>query len=176
MFKNRTLQLHFVTPKHYLYYNRSNNLSLSLKIAYIFSLLTNSWRYITFYIIYSIRCDNYVNFQWCQELKCVPIMEPPVAIDGGWGEWSSWSECSRTCGAGVSIMERNCDHPRPAAGGKFCVGERRRYRMCNIDPCPEDQPTFRAEQCSSYNNHTYEGNMYTWMPYYDKGKILKLFR
>lgn len=98
-------------------------------------------------------------------------MEPPMAIDGGWGEWSSWSECSRTCGAGVSIMERECDHPRPAAGGKFCVGERRRYRMCNIDPCPEDQPTFRAVQCSSYDNHTYEGKKYTWTPYYDKGNV-----
>lgn len=97
-------------------------------------------------------------------------MESPAPIKGGWGDWGSWSECSRTCGAGVSIMERECDHPRPTAGGGFCVGERRRYRMCNIDPCPEDQPTFRAVQCSSFNNRTYEGKKYTWVPYFDKGK------
>lgn len=99
-------------------------------------------------------------------------MDPPVAIDGGWGEWSSWSHCSRTCGTGVSIIERKCDHPKPAAGGKFCVGERRRYRICNTERCPENQPSFRAVQCSSYNNQTYDGKKYTWLPYFDKGKYI----
>lgn len=50
------------------------------------------------------------------------MIDLAVAIDGGWGEWSSWSECSRTCGSGVSIMKRECDHPTPTAGGKFCIG------------------------------------------------------
>ncbi|KRT86067.1 hypothetical protein AMK59_1874, partial [Oryctes borbonicus] len=112
---------------------------------------------------------------WCQEQKCVPIMEPPVAINGGWGEWSSWNECSRTCGAGVSIMQRECDHPKPAAGGKFCVGERRRYRICNAHPCPEDQPTFRAVQCTSFNNKTHEGKKYTWVPYFDQDEPCELY-
>lgn len=103
-------------------------------------------------------------------------MEPPVAIDGGWGEWSSWSECSRTCGAGVSIMQRECDHPAPTAGGRFCIGERRRYRICNTQQCPPDQPTFRSIQCTKYNNHTYEGKIYEWQPYFDQGEcILKEF-
>lgn len=99
-------------------------------------------------------------------------MEPPIAIDGGWGEWNSWSECSRTCGAGVSIMQRECDHPKPSAGGQFCVGERRRYRICNTDPCPDDQPTFRAVQCSGYDNHTKDGKTYTWVPYFDQGMFM----
>lgn len=60
--------------------------------------------------------------QWCQDHKCVPMIDLAVAIDGGWGEWSSWSECSRTCGSGVSIMKRECDHPTPTAGGQFCIG------------------------------------------------------
>lgn len=124
----------------------------------------------TFVITSHKLVKTFVLLQWCQEQKCVPIMDPPVAIDGGWGEWSSWSECSRSCGAGVSIMQRECDHPRPTAGGRFCVGERRRYKMCNTDPCPDDQPTFRAVQCSSYNNRTHEGKQYTWLPYFDQGK------
>jgi hypothetical protein len=100
----------------------------------------------------------------------VPIMEPPVAIDGGWGEWSSWSECSRTCGAGVSVTQRECDHPTPTAGGRFCTGERRRYRICNTDPCPDNSPTFRAVQCSRYNKQPYEGRTYEWQPYFDQGE------
>ncbi|XP_049821025.1 A disintegrin and metalloproteinase with thrombospondin motifs 7 isoform X2 [Aethina tumida] len=113
--------------------------------------------------------------KWCQNQKCVPMMEPPVPIDGGWGEWSSWSECSRTCGAGVSIMERECDHPTPTAGGKFCVGERRKYRICNTDPCPEGGPTFRAVQCSSFNNRTYKGKKYEWHPYFEKDQPCQLY-
>ncbi|XP_025830015.1 A disintegrin and metalloproteinase with thrombospondin motifs 7 isoform X2 [Agrilus planipennis] len=113
--------------------------------------------------------------KWCQDQKCVPVVDPPVAIDGGWGEWSSWSECSRTCGSGVSIMHRKCDHPKPSGGGKYCIGERRRYKMCNIEPCPVDQPSFRALQCTSYNNHTYNGKKYTWLPYFDQDEPCELY-
>lgn len=113
--------------------------------------------------------------KWCQNQKCVPMMEEPPPIDGGWGEWSSWSECSRSCGAGVSIMQRECDHPVPSGKGRFCVGERRRYRICNTDPCPLNQPTFRAQQCSQYNNHTYEGKTYEWQPYFDQDKPCQLY-
>lgn len=67
-------------------------------------------------------------------------------------------------------MQRECDHPVPSGKGRFCVGERRRYRICNTDPCPLNQPTFRAQQCSQYNNHTYEGKTYEWQPYFDQGK------
>ncbi|CAG9772553.1 unnamed protein product [Ceutorhynchus assimilis] len=113
--------------------------------------------------------------KWCQDQKCVPIMDPPTPIDGGWGEWSSWSECSRTCGSGVSIMSRECDHPMPTAGGKFCVGERKRYRICNTDPCPEGEPTYRALQCSWNNNKTYEGKLYEWQPYFDQADPCQLY-
>ncbi|KAJ8979150.1 hypothetical protein NQ317_016770 [Molorchus minor] len=112
---------------------------------------------------------------WCQDQKCVPMMEPPVPIDGGWGEWSSWSECTRSCGAGVSVMKRVCDHPRPTAGGRFCVGERKRYRICNTNACPTGQPSFRAVQCSRYRNHTYEGKKYEWLPYFDQGEPCQLY-
>ncbi|XP_022900466.2 A disintegrin and metalloproteinase with thrombospondin motifs 7 [Onthophagus taurus] len=118
------------------------------------------------------KCGKHM---WCEDLKCVKIMEPPKAIDGGWGDWSPWSECSRTCGAGVAIMQRECDHPKPAAGGKFCVGERRRYKICNANSCPGDQPTFRATQCSSFNNRTHEGRKYSWVPYFDQDEPCELY-
>ncbi|XP_032687122.1 A disintegrin and metalloproteinase with thrombospondin motifs 7-like isoform X2 [Odontomachus brunneus] len=112
---------------------------------------------------------------WCQNQECVPIVDRPRHIDGGWGEWGSWSECSRTCGAGVSIVERKCDHPEPAHGGKFCIGERRRYKICNTQPCPEGEPSFRAIQCSNYDGKEYTGKNYTWLPYFDQMEPCELY-
>lgn len=78
--------------------------------------------------------------KWCQDQKCVEIDDPPLKIDGGWGNWSNWSECSRTCDAGIQSQIRFCDHPNPANGGEYCVGERARFKVCNTDPCPEEEP------------------------------------
>lgn len=100
--------------------------------------------------------------KWCFNGKCVEIGERPQAINGNWGEWSSWSECTRTCDAGVSIVERHCDNPQPSNGGKFCIGERRRHRICNTDPCPEDVPTFRQVQCEEFNYIPYKNALYEW--------------
>ncbi|PNF40674.1 hypothetical protein B7P43_G03792 [Cryptotermes secundus] len=112
---------------------------------------------------------------WCLNQQCVTIGERPEAIHGGWSDWGPWSECSRTCGAGVSITERQCDHPVPAFGGKFCVGERRRYRICNTEPCPDGMPSFRAMQCSSFNDQDFHGRKYTWLPYFDKMEPCELY-
>lgn len=71
------------------------------------------------------------DLQWCVNQSCVPIGDAAEPIAGGWGEWGEWSACSRTCGAGVSIKERFCDHPSPAFGGSYCLGERRKYKICN---------------------------------------------
>lgn len=97
------------------------------------------------------------------------MLDPLPAVDGGWSEWSEWTPCSRTCGAGISRKIRECDHPEPSRGGQYCVGERERYRLCNTQPCPNNQPTFRQLQCSKYDNETYEGKKYKWQPYFDQG-------
>ncbi|XP_055914270.1 A disintegrin and metalloproteinase with thrombospondin motifs 7 [Eupeodes corollae] len=112
--------------------------------------------------------------KWCQNGQCVP-MEEVSPRDGGWGNWSQWSECSRSCGGGVSIQQRECNNPVPANGGVFCIGERRRYIICNKEPCPEGEPSFRAQQCSYYNSIPYRGEFYKWLPYFDKFNPCKLF-
>jgi Thrombospondin type 1 domain len=105
----------------------------------------------------------------------VDIEDLPAPVDGGWGNWSDWGPCSRPCGAGVSMQTRECDHPTPVHGGSFCIGERARYKTCNIDPCPEGQPSFRAQQCSKFNTKPIKGNLYSWYPYLDAHDSCKLY-
>ncbi|XP_070563783.1 A disintegrin and metalloproteinase with thrombospondin motifs 6-like isoform X2 [Ptychodera flava] len=100
--------------------------------------------------------------RWCYQGECVPYGYRPNAVDGGWGDWSSWGPCSRTCGGGVTISARHCDSPSPQHGGKYCLGERKRYKSCNIDDCPENSRDFRDLQCAKFDNEPFRGKYYTW--------------
>ncbi|XP_062439542.1 A disintegrin and metalloproteinase with thrombospondin motifs 7 isoform X1 [Rhea pennata] len=102
--------------------------------------------------------------KWCFNGECVQVGYRPDAIDGSWGSWSSWSSCSRTCGAGVQNAERQCNNPTPKYGGRYCLGERKRFRICNIKPCPRNKPSFRQIQCSQFNPMLYKGKLYKWTP------------
>ncbi|XP_043933631.1 A disintegrin and metalloproteinase with thrombospondin motifs 7-like [Protopterus annectens] len=102
--------------------------------------------------------------KWCFDRECVPVGYYPGHIDGGWGAWSSWNACTRTCGAGVQNAERQCNNPVPKYGGRYCLGERKRYRICNIKPCPNDKSTFRHIQCSQFDAMPYKGKLYKWLP------------
>ncbi|XP_072202052.1 A disintegrin and metalloproteinase with thrombospondin motifs 7 [Excalfactoria chinensis] len=102
--------------------------------------------------------------KWCFNGECVPVGYRPDAIDGSWGPWSSWAACSRSCGAGVQSAERQCSNPTPKYGGRYCLGERKRFRICNIKPCPPNKPSFRQVQCSQFNPMLYKGKLYKWTP------------
>ncbi|XP_019389453.1 PREDICTED: A disintegrin and metalloproteinase with thrombospondin motifs 7, partial [Crocodylus porosus] len=102
--------------------------------------------------------------KWCFNGECVPVGFRPDAIDGSWGAWSSWASCSRTCGTGVQNAERQCSNPTPKYGGKYCLGERKRFRICNIKPCPTDKPSFRQLQCSQFDPMLYKGKLHKWTP------------
>lgn len=112
---------------------------------------------------------------WCENQKCVPRTPSPIPQDGGWGPWSDWNECSRSCGAGVSTQSRECNSPEPSNNGRYCIGERSRYKICNTDPCPVSEPLFRDVQCSKYDNTTYHNETITkWIPYFDQDKPCEL--
>ncbi|XP_061558933.1 A disintegrin and metalloproteinase with thrombospondin motifs 7 [Phycodurus eques] len=100
---------------------------------------------------------------WCLSGQCVTAGHYPDSVNGGWGTWSQWSACSRSCGAGVESAQRDCDDPVPRNRGKYCLGERQRYRICNTTPCPNNIPTFRDIQCSHFNSALYKGKFYKWV-------------
>jgi len=71
--------------------------------------------------------------QWCYQMKCLMVGERPGITDGGWSPWSSWSRCSRTCGSGVAHAVRKCNQPSPSKGGSYCIGVRKRHKICATD-------------------------------------------
>ncbi|XP_069698808.1 A disintegrin and metalloproteinase with thrombospondin motifs 12-like [Periplaneta americana] len=102
---------------------------------------------------------------WCYDRKCVPMGQRPEAVNGGWSAWSKWSDCSRTCGGGIKFMDRDCTAPTPQNHGRYCLGERREYRVCNTRPCDPESPTFREQQCAEYNTKPREGALHKWSSY-----------
>ncbi|XP_063699657.1 protein madd-4 isoform X2 [Culicoides brevitarsis] len=77
-----------------------------------------------------------------------------------WSTWSEWSTCSRSCDGGVTYQLRICHAPQG------CKGDAIRYKICNMQPCPDAQD-FRAQQCAAYNDVPYDGALFKWEPHYD---------
>ncbi|XP_038115845.1 A disintegrin and metalloproteinase with thrombospondin motifs 9 isoform X2 [Culex quinquefasciatus] len=95
--------------------------------------------------------------QWCQKGQCVHVNRKALQPqDGGWGQWSPFSECSRSCGTGVQISTRVCDSPPPANGGKYCIGMRMQYRSCSTHECPNSALDYREEQCQELDGNNFE--------------------
>lgn len=109
---------------------------------------------------------------WCQRRECVPRNPHALLkVAGGWGEWSPYTMCSRTCGGGVTSTKRECNSPTPVNGGMYCLGERIRYKSCNTEACPPGEPDFRTQQCSSFNSNNFNiigiAHDVQWLPKYD---------
>jgi len=66
-------------------------------------------------------------------LHCQSV--PGCHVDGGWGQWGAWSECSLPCGRGVKVRRRQCDNPAPQSGGRGCLGVVEQLKDCNIHLC-----------------------------------------
>ncbi|XP_018568687.1 A disintegrin and metalloproteinase with thrombospondin motifs 3 [Anoplophora glabripennis] len=109
---------------------------------------------------------------YCEEVGNRRLDRVPVVLnpqDGGWGDWTPWGPCSRTCGIGVQFKSRKCNNPPPTYGGKNCIGDSEIFQICNEFECPQPPVDMRAQQCKQlpklFNlEGTNEGN-YTWLPY-----------
>ncbi|EDO26040.1 predicted protein [Nematostella vectensis] len=61
-----------------------------------------------------------------------------LSVDGQYGEWGAWSNCTELCSGGTQLRMRTCDNPAPAYGGADCPGPANKTRSCNEHPCPVD--------------------------------------
>lgn len=57
-------------------------------------------------------------------------------MNGGFASWSNWTECSQSCGGGMTSRTRACINPMPMYGGKTCPGKPVETKECNVQPCP----------------------------------------
>ena len=80
-----------------------------------------------------------------------PIVEPERPIDSippSWSQWSSWLQCSTSCGGyGAETRLREClgsDNPADCGKGSTTVA-----RVCNIGKCPE-WTSWSSWECSKY--------------------------
>ena len=46
-----------------------------------------------------------------------------MPVDGNWGHWAEWGDCSVTCGYGQRVITRRCDNPPPRNGGAYCQSD-----------------------------------------------------
>ncbi|KAM9323062.1 ADAMTS-like protein 2 [Pholidichthys leucotaenia] len=87
-----------------------------------------------------------------------------------WGEWSSWSSCSRSCEGGVRSQERHCLIQRLSTtqnvNSSYCTGSPKKYQLCPNQPCPSPSVSFKQHQCSQFNSKAFGRRYYQWIPLY----------
>lgn len=75
-------------------------------------------------------------------LKVVDSWHCYFPVDGGYTEWTKFSECNVTCGGGVRKRTRECTNPAPENNGKDCeeLGPAKELEICNTKACPTQPP------------------------------------
>ena len=58
-------------------------------------------------------------------------------VNGNWGEWGAYGECSLPCGGGLKQRIRNCDNPMQEGAGADCAGDGQQITSCNVEVCTE---------------------------------------
>ncbi|XP_077588635.1 A disintegrin and metalloproteinase with thrombospondin motifs 2-like isoform X2 [Stigmatopora nigra] len=105
------------------------------------------------------------NGKHCFKGHCIWLTPDIIKQDGNWGSWSEFGQCSRTCGGGVHFRTRDCDNPRPANGGRSCVGATYQFQMCNSAQCQDIYSDTREEQCHAWDPRFEQPSNKHWLPY-----------
>ncbi|XP_013396343.1 A disintegrin and metalloproteinase with thrombospondin motifs adt-1-like [Lingula anatina] len=82
---------------------------------------------------------------------------PAAKVDGNWGDWSAWSDCSVQCGKGERSRVKSCDSPAPSNGGSWC---------CYNGICQYNKLTSKAScDAGPCIDEKVDGNWGSWTPW-----------
>ncbi|XP_030372393.1 semaphorin-5A [Scaptodrosophila lebanonensis] len=82
-------------------------------------------------------CNNPQPQRGGRNCEGISMQVSNCTVHGNWTEWSDWSPCTQTCGIAVKTRSRTCGNPRPAHGGRICVGSAQSQMYCShLPPCP----------------------------------------
>ncbi|XP_031169752.1 hemicentin-1 isoform X2 [Sander lucioperca] len=73
-------------------------------------------------------------------------------VDGNWGSWQPWGECSASCGGGERTRVRLCNSPSPSNGGRPCPGDSSQLSRCNSQACPGGPQKARGSIIGNIND------------------------
>ncbi|XP_072429742.1 hemicentin-1 isoform X3 [Chiloscyllium punctatum] len=73
-------------------------------------------------------------------------------VDGNWGPWQAWNDCSVSCGGGEKRRLRMCNNPVPSSGGRSCPGDGSQVSRCKVQPCPGGPQHARGSIIGNINN------------------------
>nr|XP_054608122.1 hemicentin-1 isoform X2 [Nothobranchius furzeri] len=85
-----------------------------------------------------------VHMQRCSTADC--------PVDGSWGSWQPWGDCSASCGGGERTRVRLCNSPSPVNGGRPCPGDSTQLSRCNIQACPGGPQRARGSIVGNIND------------------------
>ncbi|XP_062437683.1 hemicentin-1 [Rhea pennata] len=84
-----------------------------------------------------------------QARRCSPEACP---VDGNWGQWQTWSQCSASCGGGEQTRVRLCSNPAPSHRGRACPGDSSQISRCNTQVCPGGPPRAKGSVIGNIND------------------------
>ncbi|KAM8746417.1 hemicentin-1 isoform 1-T1 [Acanthopagrus schlegelii] len=73
-------------------------------------------------------------------------------VDGNWGSWQPWGECSASCGGGERTRVRLCNSPSPSNSGRPCPGDSSQLSRCNTQACPGGPQKARGSIIGNIND------------------------
>ncbi|XP_063057327.1 hemicentin-1 isoform X2 [Engraulis encrasicolus] len=73
-------------------------------------------------------------------------------VDGNWGPWQAWGECSASCGGGERTRRRLCNNPSPSNKGRPCPGDSTQLSRCNGQACPGGPQRARGSIIGNIND------------------------
>ncbi|XP_047443825.1 hemicentin-1 isoform X2 [Mugil cephalus] len=73
-------------------------------------------------------------------------------VDGNWGSWQPWGECSSSCGGGERTRVRLCNSPSSSNGGRPCPGDSTQLSRCNTQACPGGPQKARGSIIGNIND------------------------